>query len=235
MNSTHRIAFAAAVMVVAVAACSPAAVAPPSLASRSPVASQSARVPSLGQSSPSQPAASMTVGGTDVTGPVLHATIKLPTGWDNLGSAADVNGGEPPGVGFFLSLLDNTFKDPCTHVQRSPKIGSTVADAAAAIGEIPDTTATKPLQTTFVGHPATYLELRIPASLPCAPDQFYLWQDSPGGDWWALGLNATIRVWILEVGGLRVAIAARSYAGSSAELKTELQQILDSIVFDVGS
>jgi hypothetical protein len=51
----------------------------------------------------------------------------------------------------------------------------------------------------------------------------------------ALGLNATIRVWILEVGGQRVAIAARSYAGSSAELKTELQQVLDSIVFDVSS
>lgn len=86
-----------------------------------------------------------------------------------------------------------------------------------------------------MGHPATYLALTIPASLPCAPDQFYLWQDSPGGDWWALGLDATIRVWILEVGGRRVAIAARSYAGSSAELKTELQQVLDSIVFDVGS
>jgi hypothetical protein len=86
-----------------------------------------------------------------------------------------------------------------------------------------------------VGHQATYLELTIPASLPCAPDQFYLWQDSPGGEWWALGLNATVLVWILEVGGLRVAIAARSYAGSSAELKTELQQVLDSIVFDVSS
>jgi hypothetical protein len=177
----------------------------------------------------------MTVGGVDVTGPILHATVGLPTRWANLGWAADVNGGKPPGVGFFLSLVDNTFKDPCTHVQRSPKVGSSVADAAAAIGEIPGTTATKPVQTTLVGHPATYLELTIPASLPCAPDQFYLWRDSPGGEWWALGLNAKIRVWILEVGGQRVAIAARSYAESSAELKTELQQVLDSIVFDVTS
>jgi hypothetical protein len=57
----------------------------------------------------------------------------------------------------------------------------------------------------------------------------------PGSDWWALGRNATIRVWMLEAGGQRVAIAARSYPGSSADLKTELQQVLDSIVFDVSS
>ena len=217
---------------IAVTACSLAAVDPSSVASPLAAPSVSPAVPPSGEPNPSQGAARITVGGTDVTGPILHATVRLPTGWANLGFAVDVNLGKPPGVGVFLSLVDDTFKDPCAHVQRSPKVGSTVADAAAAIGEIPDMTATKPIQTTFVGRPATYLELSIPASLPCAPDQFYLWQDSPGGPWWVLGLNGTIQVWILEVGGQRVAIAARSYAGSSAELRTELQQVLDSIVFD---
>lgn len=130
-----------------------------------------------------------------------------------------------------MSLVDNTFKDPCSHVERSPKIGSTVEALAAALGEIPDTTATKPVQTTIAGHQATYIELAIPASLPCGPNDFYLWQDSLGGDWSVEWLNEVARVWILEVVGQRVAIVTHSYANPSTEAKAELQDILDSIVF----
>ena len=97
-------------------------------------------------------------------------------------------------MAFVVSLVDNTFKDPCAHVQQSPKIGSTVAALATALGEVPNTTATKPVQTTIAGHEATYIEAAIPATLPCNPSSFYLWQDSPGGDWWAQGLNETARV-----------------------------------------
>lgn len=120
-------------------------------------------------------------------------------------------------------------------MERSPKVGPAVADAAAALGAIPDLTATASVQITIAGHPATYLELTIPASLPCAPNEFYLWQDSPGGDWWVEGLNETTRVWILEVAGQRVAIASRSWPGTSDVAESERQTILGSIVFDGAS
>jgi len=77
---------------------------------------------------------------------------------------------------------------------------------------------------------ATYIELQIPASLPCG--LFMLWQDSPGNDWWVQGLNDTMPVWILEVGGERVVIAGHMYPDTSEEAKAQLQQALDSIVFD---
>jgi hypothetical protein len=79
------------------------------------------------------------------------------------------------------------------------------------------------------------VELTIPASLPCAPNEFYLWQDSPDGYWWVLAPNEDIRVWILDVEGQAVAIAARSFPGTSEETKAELKRVLDSIVFDVTS
>src|SRR6185295_19053314 len=107
-------------------------------------------------------------------------------------------GGDPPGIAFFVSLVDNTFKDPCAHVERSPRIGSTVEALAGALGEIPTTTATEPVQTMLAGKPATYVELTIPASLPCSPDEFYLWQDSPNADWWARATNELIRICIVE-------------------------------------
>ena len=190
--------------------------------------------------SPSHQVVRITVAGTELNGASLKLTAQIPEGWSTGASGPTgpnaVHGTgaveAPAGIGLFVSIVDNTFSDPCLHVERSPKVGRTVAEAAAALGAIPNTTSTPPVQTTLAGHPATYLELTIPASLPCAPDQFYLWQDSPNSDWWATGLNEVIRVWFVDIGGQRVAIAARSYPGTGDEAKAELQGILDSIVFD---
>ena len=131
-----------------------------------------------------------------------------------------------------MSLIDNTFSDPCTHVERSPKLGPTIADAATALGAIPGTTSTAPVQTTVAGLAATYLEVTISASLPCALAQFYFWQVSPDDDWWATRPNERIRVWLVEVGSERVAIAARSFPDTSEVEKAQLQGIVDSIVFE---
>ena len=229
MNSGLKMAFAATAVVLAGVACGPSAVAPSTVALSSPVVSPAPVSPSLA-SSPSAQAARITVAGS-----ALQFTADLQAGWGSFDYGANRGLSESPpdaGIAFFASLVDNTFKDPCSHLERTPKIGSTVEALATALGEVPNTTTTKPLQTTIAGHEATYIELTIPASLPCEPNKFTLWQDSPGGDWWVLGVNEQIRVWILDLGGQRVAIAARSWPGTSEEAKAELQEILDSIVFD---
>jgi hypothetical protein len=182
--------------------------------------------------SPSYQVVRITVAGTELNGAPLKLTAQIPEGWSTGASGPAGPYAVHGAGGVFASIVDNTFSDPCLHVERSPKVGPTVAEAAAALGAIPNTTSTPPVQTTLAGHPATYLELTIPASLPCAPDQFYLWQESPNNDWWVTELNEVIRVWLVDIGGQRVAIAARSYPRTGDEGKTELQGILDSIVFD---
>jgi len=178
----------------------------------------------------------MAVAGSDVVGPLLSLTVTLPPDWQSFPFVASRGTSSPPaGMAFVVSTVDNTFKDPCAHVQRSPKIGSTVEALATALGEVPNTTATKPVQTRIAGHEATYIELAIPASLPCEPSEFYLWQDSPGGYWWVQGLNETARVWILDVGGRRVTFLAHSYRGSGDNPKAVFQKILDTVVFDKAS
>jgi hypothetical protein len=178
----------------------------------------------------------MTVAGTDVSGPPLQLTVELPQDWQAGQFAAARGTSSPPaGMAFVVSLVDNTFADPCAHRQRSPKVGSTVADLATALGKIPNTTATHPVQTTIAGHPATYIEIAIPASLPCVPSEFYLWQDSPDGYWWVQGYGETARVWILEVGGKRVTFLAHAYPGSGANARAEFEKILNSIVFEGAS
>ncbi|MGH2406727.1 MAG: hypothetical protein ACRDF7_01445 [Candidatus Limnocylindrales bacterium] len=176
------------------------------------------------------------VAGSAEAGSPLTFTAQLPTGWEWFGFGANRGtDGPPSGIAFIVSLVDNTFQDPCAHVERNPKIGPTVADLATALAQIPHTTATAPTPATIAGYTATSIDVTLPASLPCAPDAFWMWQDSPGGDWWAQGPNEDFTFSILEVGVQRVVITAKSHPGTSAAAKAELAQILDSIVFTRGS
>jgi hypothetical protein len=202
----------------------------------------SAQVGGQGVPSPSpEPTASphavrMTVAGTDLSGTPVQVTAQLPDGWTGDTYAAnDSAAGKPFLSAFFLSVIDNTFTDPCAHVARNPKVGSTVESKAAAIGEIPNLAATAPVQATIGGRAATYIELTVPASLPCTPAEFYLWQDSPDADWWVLQFNEVIRVWTLDVGGKAVTVAARSFPGTTDTSKAELQGILDTLVFEAAT
>lgn len=234
MNNQVKMAMAAAaIVVVAVAGINlmprdGAAIGGPDAVSPSPVVSASP------EPSPSQRAARLSVAGTGLNG--LQLTVTLPEEWTT-GTWFAQRGTVPgSGIAFFVSVVDNTFADQCTQIERSAKVGPTVEDLATALGEIPDTTATDPIQTTIAGLEATYLEVQLPASLPCTtPSQFVLWQDSPGNYWYALRSEELFRIWIINVGDQRVVVAGRSYPDTSEELKAEMQGILDSIVFDVGS
>ena len=242
MNSTLRKVRAVATRIAVggvIVACGPAAVvtppasAPTAVATTAPASAPTAVASPSAPGNPSPQAAHLTVGGSDVGGSPLGLTVKLPADWQPFDNGADIGTSAPPaGMAFVVSVVDDTFSDPCAHIERDPKVGPTIADLAKALTEIPNTTATAPVLTTIAGHQATYVEISIPASLPCAPSEFYLWQDSPHAYWWVQGLNETARVWILEVAGLRVAFLTHAYPGSGADPKTRFQQILDSAVFD---
>jgi hypothetical protein len=242
MNSMLKMAFAAAAVVAVVVAginFLPAGngglggpgSSPSPVVSPSPVTS-----PSL-TPIPSPKAARITVAGTDPAGATdpVRLTATLPGTWEAGDYAANSGSVDPGGAAFFASTITATFSDPCAHIPRSPNVGPTVAEAATALTEIPDISATDPVQAQLAGHDATLVELSIPASLPCAPEQFLLWTDDPSvdGGWWALAANESIRVYILEVRGRPVAIATRTFPGTTDATKAELQASIDSIVFDV--
>jgi hypothetical protein len=236
MNGTLKIGLAAAAVVAAVAVGlyllprQGGGVGGPGV-TPSPVVSPSG-VPASPTPSASDAAAGWHVAGTDLPGaPRLKFSADVPSGWTpfEFGAFHGADPRAPAGMSFFVSLIDNTFADPCVHTQRTPKIGSTVEAAATALGQIPGVTAKAPVQVTVAGQAATYVELLGPATLSCAEP--YLWQDSKDSDWWLLAPNQTVGVWILEVEGQRVAVAARSLPETTAATKAEFQAILDSMVF----
>jgi hypothetical protein len=177
---------------------------------------------------PSLQRGSVTFAGTN-----LHATVELPAGWESsefgISNGKDADAG---GLAAVFTIVYNTFAQPCTHTPRSKTVQQTVDSVAAALGEIPNTTATEPVRRTVAGKEATYIQLTLPDPLPCGGCNFYLWQDSPPGDWWALAGGEVIQIWIFEIEGQPVTIAARSWPSTSAETKAEFQTVLDSIVFE---
>jgi hypothetical protein len=216
MNSTFKVFLAAAAVIAVIVAGinflprNDAAVGGPSSASPLP--------------SPSRQLDRMGLGGTN-----QHFSVDLPDGWQNGEWIADNHplGGD---TAFFVGLVDNTFDDPCAKVERTPRVGPTVQDLATALGEIPGTTATEPVQTEVAGYDATYVEVALEGPLPCA--EFYWYQESPGAQWWAIAADERLLVWIFDVDGQRIVIGARSYPGTTDDAKAELQDILDTIVFD---
>jgi hypothetical protein len=219
MNSALKTALAAsAAVAVAIAGCGAGSVAPSPVASSAPVASPSP------DPSPSLQGDRMTLEGT-----TRQFAVQLPEGWENGGWIANdhESGGNSS---FVVTVVDNTMADPCGHIERSPRIGATVEDLTAALGEIPTTTATVPVKATIAGYEATYVEVALAGSPPC--DQFVWLQAAPDRYLWAIDDDEQIRVWIIEPDGMRVAVVARSYPSTRAASKVELQKALDSIVFD---
>ena len=175
----------------------------------------------------------MTVAGTEVGGSPLGFTVDLPGSWSNTAVAANSVTDDPTAeIGFFVSVVDNTFTDPCAHTLRDPDVGSAASEVVAALAAIPGTTTTPPVPGTFAGYATTAFDILIPATLPCSNDQFYLWQDGPGATWWPSELNERVRVRIVEVAGYSIAVASRSFPRTSDAAKAELAGILSTIAFE---
>ena len=172
MNRSPRVATIVATVAMVASACGgSAAVAPSQPVPPTQAASAASATPAAFPSpapSPSHRVARMTVAGTEVKGSSpVNATADLPPSWSGDQNAADIHPyGPPAGIGFNLSVIDDTFADPCKHQARDPKIGSTVAARAAALGEIPGVSTKAPVQTTIAGREATYIELTIPRRCP---------------------------------------------------------------------
>jgi hypothetical protein len=61
-----------------------------------------------------------------------------------------------------------------------------------------------------------------------------LWYDvdTPGDARFATRVNSTIYTWIIDVNGTFVWIDAETYENSGPDAAAEIQQIIDSIVFE---
>jgi hypothetical protein len=141
---------------------------------------------------------------------------------------------------FIFWSLANIYSDPCAHTPLSPPVGPSTADLADAVWTAFGTEATEPSDVTVGGRAAKHVVLTVPEDIGCDRTSFYLWYNACGGVLpeaegcyrYATELGDTIRAWIVDVDGARLFIEADARKGAGPEVEQEIQQIIDSIVFE---
>ena len=137
---------------------------------------------------------------------------------------------------------------PCSSL-RSPTIGRSTLDLAAAMARAPGMKLIRrPTRTTVGGRPATHVVLRVREDRGCDPGYFFTWRDEWWGDFWpGTRVGDTIRVWIVDVKGKRLVIQAetrypgppgsagelvRAYSAEFKKVDQDITEIVASIRFD---
>jgi hypothetical protein len=136
-------------------------------------------------------------------------------------------------VVFWTSFPDGDDADPCANLL-SPRVGPTAADLAAAVAEAPGTElVTGPSDVTLDGRPAKHVVLTVRENVGCHPGFFYTWDyDTLGAFWPGTSVGDTIRVWIVDVDGVRLFIEAETTEDAGSDVRQEIKQIVESIRFD---
>ncbi len=218
-----------------------------------PAASESPSPSPTPQASPSPspvaafpPKGELAVGSRQrLTGGGVPYSLSVPTsGWTSNGEwGIDKSTGVGADDAGFILWPDEApigvYADPCAHVQ-GPPIGASAARLAAAVAALPGTDLVSgPSDVTVGGYPAKLVVLTFGEDADCNADgqisgeEFYLWYaPSDGNARYATELGATIRVWIVDVDGAIVWIDGETYKGAGPEPGQDIQQIVDSIVFE---
>jgi hypothetical protein len=134
---------------------------------------------------------------------------------------------------YWTSFPDGDYADPCSRLL-SPKIGRSAAALATAVSRARGTRlVTGSSNVTLGGRPGKHVVLTVRKDVGCDPGFFYSWRDVFGGALWpTTGVGDTIRVWIVDVDGMRIFIAAETTTDAGSALNREVRQIVQSVRFD---
>jgi hypothetical protein len=107
------------------------------------------------------------------------------------------------------------------------------ADSNAPIAPV----ATRPERSTLASHPAWYVEVLIPSGLDldeCDGMQLILWEAEGGVVRPALAPGEVIGLWVVDLDGEPVVIAASKFLTAAPETAAVIEAVVDSIVIEPG-
>jgi hypothetical protein len=161
----------------------------------------------------------------------IRVTFAVSDGWEpdplHIGIwLAGKNNAPPDGAALFFERGGWLYTDPC-HTSPPPtiQVGPTVDDFANALANHPSLNTTKPVAVTLGAYAGKYMDVQIPSDISACTDNYWPWE--PGI--YAQGPSQRWHLWILDVNGIRVVILTTDYAGTSANDRTALQAIVNSI------
>jgi hypothetical protein len=145
-------------------------------------------------------------------------------------------------IALYGVVVDEIFADACRgEFGRSKAVGPAVEDLVTALLEqTGGVVKTEPVTTTLGGYPATRIDLRIPKRLDldeCSMAQdgltgLQIWYSEPADKHLVLLPDTVTKVYIVDAHGERQVFLSQVGTHTSAEDRTELQMVLDSIRID---
>jgi len=146
------------------------------------------------------------------------AVMDVPEGFSNFGfwMVWPLDSGSQGGDGSPLRAVqywtvNGVYTDPCRRAGTAPEIGPGVDDLVTALTAQRRTQVTEPVPVSLGGHEGVTLELDVPDSLAlerCTEGRYMFWEGSPGDAHHQTESEAVERLWVLNVAGQRVVLAA---------------------------
>ncbi|TAK00806.1 MAG: hypothetical protein EPO36_07445 [Chloroflexota bacterium] len=143
------------------------------------------------------------------------------------------------GISLMFARVANVYADPCAVGLMDPPVEPTVDGISAALAALPDVDATDPTPTSLAGYSGSYLEFSVGPDAGCGLSTYRLWtarsewmrdaEHEGGVEFWAERTN--YRVWVLDINGEVLLVAALSATGADAGALADLQAVLESIRF----
>ena len=160
----------------------------------------------------------------------MLAEITVPDGgWEAGGEGTII--ASPRGGALVLrwsGLTTGLHSDPCLPVSHKPTditVGVTVDDFVDAVVAHPDLQVSEPVDIELGGYPGRFFTLTGPSDISGC-DNWRPWE--PG---LSQGANDTWNVWVIDVEGLRVILHTEESADMPADVRSDMQQLAESIRF----
>jgi hypothetical protein len=134
---------------------------------------------------------------------------------------------------YWAGFPESQSADPCPRVLGT-SIGHAAADLATAVSIAPGTELAEDVSDVTVGgRSAKHVVVTIQDDFGCDPGYFYTWEPFPDGALWPeTAVGDTIRVWIADVDGRLIFIAAATKPDPGSRVLREIQDMIDSIRFE---
>jgi hypothetical protein len=158
----------------------------------------------------------------------LRVIVTVPAGWEG-GSFFVGTGTElPDGASLGFRQPTHVFGDPCAPESSTKTVGPAVADLVTALADLPYVTPSPPADVTISGYSGTHLRFVVDTTgIDCVMGLY-------GQDSFIRAADNGQRqdLWILDVAGTRLVIDAATYPDTSADVRAELQAMVDTLLIE---
>lgn len=165
-------------------------------------------------------------------------SFRVPThGWEAFGDISinkSIVGPQGAEAIVYWTTIPGDYANPCIDVLGLVFPPRTVEQLAGAVADAPGIELLAgPSNVIVGGHQGMHLEMVVREDLGCDPGYFFIWHDVEGGALWpATEEGHTINVWLVDVRGTPIFIAAVTSEAATAPLHREIRWIVRSIRFE---